>query len=428
MSKRACPPLLLPNSSVLNQWTIDELPHEMRKKTKNNKTAAIVGFSPTDDDHVDSQQEQHLLLYKSISNMETDLPPLPFPRQFHYAQQQCGGLATSNENYDKNLFNVGLAHYQLRAFHDASQSFSSALMISSNWDVRAACFNNLILLLHICRGLTLSLHRSKKVMVAINQFLHELLYQRHESSMLAITLVTAGYVEFNKGNYHSALEFCTTVQQLSITSDRNRADLAYNMGVLYYHLKDYSLSLENFRSYVNAANGTEEIMASALYFMGSLYQEQGDLRCSLYLLTQSITLKHDSPETWFKIGKILHDADDYECALNAYHEALFYHSQPLSISSANILLEIGRIHHVQFRLPESIDAYKKALTISSSILGASHVHVARLWNIIGNLYVELQDTKNAMMAFTSALQIAPTMAIGGNHRIPVTRDLHAACA
>ena len=90
-------------------------------------------------------------------------------------------------------------------------------------------------------------------------------------------------------------------------------------------------------------------------------------------------------------------------------------------------MDIGRIHHVQCSIVESIQAYIEALRIVRHCLGESNAYAGKLLTIIGNLCMERGHVQEAMLAFANAMRILPHELVG-HHQLPYSSSLHAACA
>ena len=219
---------------------------------------------------------------------------------------------------------------------------------------------------------------------------------------------------------------CLRAQLLPSHTDEDESSLFYNIGLLQYHLHDWTSALQNFGKFVNRSQNTDSAMATAFHYIGVLHRHRGDFRRSYEYLLKSVTLESNSCETWYALAKLMDDSDDLESALRAYEEAL-QHSDENSLSAAMILVDIGRIHHARCTMDDSVSVYKKALRIIRRQFGESSVYAAKLLNIIGMLCVEQGYVNQAMSAFTDAMRILPDV-LAVHHRLPCPRHPHAAAA
>lgn len=363
------------------------------------------------------------LLFRSGSMLDArnEKPfDLPFPQPFSISNEKEG--VKPNHCCDSIVFNLGVVYYQIGNVNDALECFALAIT-STDVTIKTACFNN-IAMTCCYQG-----HRVDETCIdsAYNYLQRELVNRDQLLNELTVrTLLTAGFIQYNQCNYQGALTLCLRAQSLPYLTDQDEACLLYNIGLLRYHLCDWVLALENFQMFVKKFKANGHPLATALYFIGVSHWHQGDFRRSFVYLVQSLTLEPESSETWYAIAKLLDDSGDLECALKAYEKAL-QRSDENSLSSAMILVDIGRIHHIQCSIDDSLLAYKKALPIIRRHYGEASVFAAKLLNITGILCIEQGSVKEAMLAFTDAMRISPNE-LSFHHRLPYPKHPHAACA
>lgn len=363
------------------------------------------------------------LLYKAGSkfHLEEGKPPsLPFPDHFLICDEEQG--VEPQHCCEAVIFNLGVVHYEIGTVEHAKACFRLALTTSSELAIKTACFNNLVMI-QCYQGHTVD---SATVDALQNQLEQESHGQDHDPYLLARSLVTAGYVQFCQCNFQAAMALCLKAQQLQNLSKADKACLCYNLGLLCYHLQDWQSALHHLHTFVTTCSSSNHSVPRALYYIGAAQQSQGNLRLAFQSLLQSVTRVPESAESWYRIATVLHDSDDFGSALRAYREALKY-THGSTISAAKIHMDIGRIHHVQCSIVESIQAYIEALRIVRHCLGESNAYAGKLLTIIGNLCMERGHVQEAMLAFANAMRILPHELVG-HHQLPYSSSLHAACA
>ena len=343
------------------------------------------------------------LLFGSVSMLDArnDKPPnLPFPDPFSIANEEQG--VKPHHCCEAIVFNLGVVYYQIGNVNNALECFALALT-SADVTIKTACFNN------IAMACCYQGHRVDETCInAAYNYLQRELVNRGQLhyNLTARTLLTAGFIQYNRCNYQGALSLCLRAQLLPNLSDQDESSLFYNIGLLRYHLRDWALAIENFRKFVKKVKANGKTVAAALYYIGVSHRNQGNFRRSFRYLVQSVTMEPESSETWYAIANLLDDSGDLECALKAYEKALQL-SDVNSLSTAMIWVDIGRIHHLQCSMEDSLLAYKKALPIIRRHYGESSVYAAKLLNITGMICAEQGSVHQAMLAFADAMRISP---------------------
>lgn len=363
------------------------------------------------------------LLYRAGSKFDLEEwkpPSLPFPEPFLVSDEDQGVAA--QHCCEAVIFNLGIVHYEIGTAEHAIACFRLALTTSSDLSIKTACFNNVVTIQcyqgHEVDGSTID--------ALLNQLEQELPGRDQDQYLLARSLVSAGYRHFCQCNFQAAKALCLKAQQLQNLSEADRACLCYNLGLIYYHLQDWQSALHYLHKFVTLCLPSHNVLATAWYHIGAAQQSQGYSRQAFQSFLQSITLEPASAETWYRIATVMHDSDDFGSALRAYSEALKY-THGNTISAAKIYIDIGRIHHVQCSIGDSIQAYIEALRIVRNCLGESNASVGKLLTIVGNLCMERGHVQEAMLAFANAMRILPHELVG-HHRLPFSSSLHAACA
>lgn len=251
---------------------------------------------------------------------------------------------------------------------------------------------------------------------------------------LSRTVMNIGHVHFFKCDYDAALGTCNDALKL-LHTDMQEAEVAaawYNMSLLYYHKGEKSTSLEYMERFLQLAEivlpkgGNNLQVADGLQRKGKILFEMGDLRSCITPLNEALKIRqavvgesHPSiAETLCLIGKVMQEKAQYDFALNALEKGLALQRQSLantfamtgeeqavSFDVAQTLLEIGRAYHALGKHEPALKAYLEVIDLTRKFFGDRHPFVARLANIIGNLYLETGDSNKSALYMQEAAQI-----------------------
>lgn len=68
-------------------------------------------------------------------------------------------------------------------------------------------------------------------------------------------------------------------------------------------------------------------------------------------------------------------------------------------------MELGRTYHARGQREESVEAYLEVIRLTQRFFGHRHKYVARIQNIVGNLYLEVEQVGKAMIYLINAMRI-----------------------
>lgn len=262
---------------------------------------------------------------------------------------------------------------------------------------------------------------------------HEIRRTRRLRRKLARTLFNIGHVHFFKCDYDEAMSACVDALKLLHTNleEIEVAAVWYNMALVHYHKGNKVEALQKIEQFLDLAQkvlpaGSHVQLADALHRKGKIMFEMGNLYDSMTPLNEALKMRrsllgenHSAvAESFCLIGKVLQEREEYDFALNALEKGLAVqrHSlsaaaaisgddQLLSFEVAQTLLEIGRAHHAKDQLQEALLAYLEVADVTRKFFGDRHPFVARIDNIIGNLYLEAGDTDKSLLYFQKAMEI-----------------------
>jgi tetratricopeptide (TPR) repeat protein len=336
------------------------------------------------------------------------------------------------------LFNMGLVHYQWGSPDTAMQFFDLASSLSQQTDALAfdpvvlGCLNNMAQI-HLQYGrpndamelLSDAVTRGNAALARMYGDDHEddLRCTRRLRRKLARTVMNMGHVHYYKCGYDAALAACNDALMLLYTNreDMEVAAAWYNTALVLHHEGNKTEALEYFDMFLDLAkkiNGPNHIqLAEALHRKGLIQFEMGNLYDCMAPLNEALRIRrlalqenHPSiAESLCLIGKVLEEREEFDFALNALEQGLAVQralaGDDLSFEVAQTLLEVGRAHHAQGHLEESLRDYLEVADITRRFFGERHPFVARIDNIVGNLYLEKGDLDESLKHFEEAMKI-----------------------
>ena len=411
-------------------------------------------------------------LYGNDSNLKgTELHELgglvfaePFRITVNEAKDTCEHFIIPLDECSKaTLFNMGLIHYHwgnadtAMQFFDLASSLSQQLSPLAFDPVILAAFNNMAQIHLQYRRPADAMELLKDALARGNAALAAL-YARDKTDWtaapeeqqdskaarrsrrlrrkLARTVLNLGHVHFVNSEYDAAMATCHDALRLLYTNteDAEIAAVYHNIAIIHYHKGNKAESLVNLDKFLQRAEpiiGPDHLqIAEAMHDKGVTLFEMGQLYDSMKPLNEALRIRrlrlghnHVSvAESLCLIGKVLVSREEYDFGLNAYLEGLAVYrdiagSEPLSFDVAQNLLDIGRAFQVQGQLSLAIKTYEEVTELTQKFFGNSHPFVARLQNILGNLYLEHGKVDKSMEKFVEAVRILSLNNIPFNHNI-----------
>lgn len=366
------------------------------------------------------------------------------------------------------LFNMGLIHYHWGSADTAMQYFDLAASLSQQTEathfdpVVLGCLNNMAQI-NVQYGrpgdamelLTDALTRGNAALTTIYESgsddasvssveeessesqearrKFEIRRTRRLRRKLSRTLLNISHVHFFKCEYDAALSTCVDALRL-LSTNMEEAEVAavwYNMALVLYHKGDRVEALQKLEQFLQLAEkvlpaGPHAQRADALHRKGKIMFEMGNLHDSMTPLNEALIMRRvlngeadpAVAESLCLVGKILLEREEHDFALNALEMGVSLQRQFLAVTVAasgddqhisfevaQTLLEIGRAYHAKGELQKSLQAYLEVGSLTRKFFGERHLFVARIDNIIGNLYLELGDTDQSLTHFQEAMNI-----------------------
>ncbi|CAB9506971.1 domain protein [Seminavis robusta] len=287
------------------------------------------------------------------------------------------------------LFNMGLVHYQWNSADSAIQFFELSLSLAPQqpslltFDPLAlACINNVGQILLQLKG---------KMTEAKGMFSDAL--SRGNSALVELYR--------NEGENRSFRQSPELAEAHKLTSRLLRRFLVrslMNMGFVFgvLHLQ----------------------VATALHRKGFICYEMGNLYDSTKPMLQALRIRKRHfgnvhplvADSLCLLGKIYLDREEFRFAQNALLQALsvlrsLNEDDHLCLDIAQTLIDLGRACHSQGQIDESLKAYLEAVSLTKKMFGERHAYVARMKNVVGNLFLEQGEVNQAVEFFARSMRI-----------------------
>jgi tetratricopeptide (TPR) repeat protein len=262
---------------------------------------------------------------------------------------------------------------------------------------------------------------------------------------------------FQKGDFQKAENICKRILQIQ----PNDVRVLYFLGLIYYQIESYDLSIDYFRTvinldpneagtYINLGNaldkkelfdeaiacyqkalGIDPNLVDAYINLGVVFMKTGKFDDAVAYYQKALQYEPNNAEAYNNLGNALKEKDQLDEAIscyqkaiqidsymfNAYYnlgDALYSHKQindaiqcyqkaiELNPNSAESYNNLGYILQEKGQLDEAIIYHHKALQINSTL--------AEAYNYLGAALQRKAQLEEAMACYQKALQINPTYA------------------
>jgi len=223
------------------------------------------------------------------------------------------------------------------------------------------------------------------------------------------------------GKYGEALDYYNQAEALISNNQLTSASLAdiyVNKAIIYGILKSYASAIEYFEKGIRIFNGIKNpdknvyySISTAYLNIGIIYYETKEYRTALKYLEESSTLKrnYNLPEIAFAF---LNVAKTFEKAGNS-KQAEEYYLKSISTFQHESGNEYYRLADVYFdyglflssveRNKESLDAYRKGLSICLKNYGEKHTFSSLAYKHIGDYYLNQNNCDSALYYYQKSL-------------------------
>ena len=180
-----------------------------------------------------------------------------------------------------------------------------------------------------------------------------------------------------------------------VDADPEFAGGYYNLGNLYYDLKQYDRAAAYFQKVIALKPDFEE----AHYNFGNLYYDTGKYDLAIERFEKVIALKPDFAEAHFQMGNALYGLREYDRAAGYFEKAVAL--KPRFVAA---YYNVGDLYYRTGRFDAAVRAYRKAIALKPGN--------ARAHSNLGNAYHGLRDFEQAISAYKQAVALDPGYAEG----------------
>ncbi len=190
-----------------------------------------------------------------------------------------------------------------------------------------------------------------------------------------------------------------------------------SIGLVQYHLKKYEDAFESYQAALRFQRdhfGTDDTpdIASTLNSIGLVLFKQSMFGLSRNCFEESLRIRvkllgkdnRDVAILWYNLATIYFETGNVEIALKMYKETLRVELAALGPHHPDVVLtlqHIGQVLQQNGRLDEALLYFKEALEIERNI-NRCRVSIAKILNLIGNIYLQEGDVGPMMKSFAEA--------------------------
>jgi tetratricopeptide (TPR) repeat protein len=386
-------------------------------------------------------------------------------------------LGTNTIDVAATIYNIGQTHQQLKHYPEALRCFMEFFSIAQasfgdeSRDVALAYKaigeiyqeeNDLKLAHHfLCLSLTAQMATSgganlevattlnklgnicyemKDFKSAMKYYSDGLLIERailpYDHQHIMITVTNIAHIHKQMGEHAKSLEAYKHVLSLQLkcygSDDIHVAETLSSIGLIEYHLRDYERSFESFQESLRIRRhllGTDENaeVASTLNSIGLVLFKQDMLNLAKKCFIESLRIRksvlgdnhRDVAIVWYNIATIHFETGEDDLAIRMYEETLRVERAALGDNHPDIVLtlqHLGQVHQHLGHLEKAIEYFTMALDNEGYETGRER-SVARLYNLLGNVYLQLGQTKEMMHCYIEASRLyerLPSLPSGDN--------------
>ncbi|CAF1278807.1 unnamed protein product [Adineta steineri] len=178
-----------------------------------------------------------------------------------------------------------------------------------------------------------------------------------------------------------------------------------NIGFLYIDEKNYDEAIEYHLKALNYYNNNESSkyqneINHTLDNLGTAYDLKNDTKQALNYYKQALeSIKHDHNQyakIALKIGNIYQKNGEYDLALDYYLKAINKNNITSQDTLSNLFMAIGIVYHQQKNYASALDYYKRTLSILKKLSSDNELNLVWIYNNIGCLYTDIDDSKHAL--------------------------------
>ncbi len=196
--------------------------------------------------------------------------------------------------------------------------------------------------------------------------------------------------------------------------DKNLEALCFKtIGVTYYFMNDYNLTLENYKKAIRLYRQTKnkQGVANCLHNIGLVYDDWSDYETAIEYYNKSLAIekelnnKEGSAASLNTIGTVYHSLGKYDKALEHYQQSLKIYEDLNDVKgSAQLYNNIGVLYKIIGNYKKALDCYNKALLKYKTI--DYKIGISKILNNIGAIYnSDLKNYDKALQYYKESLKI-----------------------
>jgi type IV pilus assembly protein PilF len=205
-----------------------------------------------------------------------------------------------------------------------------------------------------------------------------------------------GMALIEAGNYNGALKELLEAEKYSSENPQ----IHYYLGIAYLGRGLRDKAMEEFKEAISLKGNYSE----AHNYLGTIYMdtEMWDKAIEEFDLALANDIYETPAFALYNSGWAYYNKKDYKQALIKYQQAL--QRDPKTVLRPQIEKNIGLIYLAQSDLSEAIRHFKAAVELTPSLYDA---HL-----FLGEIYLKINDKKNAKKAFQAVIKYSPESAYG----------------
>ncbi|KAL3920711.1 MAG: hypothetical protein SGILL_003122 [Bacillariaceae sp.] len=246
-----------------------------------------------------------------------------------------------------------------------------------------------------------------------------------DDKFLVVTLTNIAQTHKHLGRTELALTFYGEVYAIQMRGEATkRLDIASTLssiGLMLYHLKYFQQAFDCYTKALSIRRDAYRTdnhrdIAASLNAIGQVLFKQGMFDLSVQCFNQCLEIRrrlldpnhHDVAMVIYNLASVSLATGDEESAISQYEEALRIERTALGNKHSDIVSTLIRLAHIKQQcglLDEAIVIFEEAIQLHRLQNEMNGLREAKVFNAIGNCYLQKADVVNMMKAFASASRI-----------------------
>ena len=244
---------------------------------------------------------------------------------------------------------------------------------------------------------------------------------------IIITMTNIAHIHKQLGEHAKALmayEKVRTMQENTFGNEcMQLAETLSSIGLMQYHLRDFEASFDSYQAALRIRRqqlGSEDHpdVASTLNSIGLVLFKQDMFELAKKCFTESLRIRskvlgkdhRDVAILWYNIATIHFETGEDDLAIQMYKETLRVERNALGNDHTDVVLtlqHLGQVHQQLGQFEVALGYFQEALDIERNRQqqqghSASGTCLGRILNLLGNVYLQLGQTKKMMDCYVEA--------------------------